>query len=67
MYIIKPGNFEEIYSAKEFVCKYCGCEFVAHRGDYHVEDIYNKTTYCVECPCCGDEVHLDGGYANRGV
>lgn len=56
--IIKNGSIEEIEKrqkqTKEFLCKNCGCEWEADRGDYKVEPgLTDKIYVGMPCPFCG--------------
>lgn len=46
MHIIKHGNLEPRY----FVCRYCGCEFVADKSEYKVAA--SGDNFFVDCPEC---------------
>lgn len=59
MRIIKEGKVPE----HEFVCKICGCEFIASFSEYTHECIYDRfnkrvlwETFESQCPCCGNKV-----------
>lgn len=52
MKIIVQGKKPDL--SKDFVCSYCGCVFVAEKGEYStVQTGYNETGYECNCPCCG--------------
>lgn len=57
MKIIKPGDKEKLKETKYFVCKSCGCEFEADKGEYSVGEQYNSTYYYHPCPTCGNTVY----------
>ena len=46
MQIIKHGNLKP----RHFVCKYCGCEFVADMREY--KTAANGDNFFVDCPEC---------------
>jgi rubredoxin len=51
MKILKHGNLKE----RKFVCRVCGCEFVATNGEYDVTmaggQILWHSSYCPDCGC----------------
>lgn len=49
MRILKHGTLQ----SRKFVCKVCGCEFVADACEYSVETMSGFVIgYGADCPCC---------------
>ena len=52
MKILKHGDLKP----RKFICKTCGCEFVAEMGEYEIDrDIFQpnkEVTYDIACPDC---------------
>ena len=51
MQIIKHGNLKPRY----FICKYCGCEFIADKSEY--KTAASGDNFFVYCPEC--DTHFD--------
>lgn len=50
--ILKHGNMKQ----RKFVCKYCGCEFVAGVREYNTYTNNGVVVYCyADCPECDTE------------
>lgn len=64
MKIIVQGKEPDL--SKKFECSYCGCVFVAEKGEYSlVQTDYNSSDYECDCPCCGTNcynIERDGYY-----
>ena len=55
MRIIKQGILPE----RDFICKICGCEFVANLTEYKSAKLYwqpSCTLFEIDCPCCGNQI-----------
>lgn len=52
MKILKPGK--PVHTERKFVCRGCGCEFVAVRGEYATDFYCNEYFYKCYCPNCGN-------------
>lgn len=53
MIVLKQGSKKPL----KFVCKYCGCEFVAEVGEYNTYTNNGSVSYCYAyCPNCVTEV-----------
>lgn len=59
MKIIKPGDVNKLKETKHFLCKYCGCEFEADKGEYSIGNQYNEIYYYHPCPTCNKNVCSD--------
>ena len=57
MKIIQPGDKRKLRKTRLFLCRNCGCEFEADKGEYSVGEQYNETYYCYPCPTCGKNVY----------
>ena len=53
MLIIKEGSSKPL----KFICKYCGCEFVANVKEYNTYTNNGVVSYCYTyCPNCDTEI-----------
>lgn len=48
MKIIKNGDLQE----RRFICKICGCEFIANYNEYKYRFDFGNDFINVSCPCC---------------
>lgn len=49
MKILKHGEKKTV----KFVCKNCGCEFIAQTKEFDVQKFNSSTAYSCHCPECG--------------
>lgn len=55
MRIIKEGKIEK--TTKMFVCKSCGCQFIADGHEYKLI----CSSFMCKCPCCNQLVTTEEG------
>ncbi len=67
MKVLTMGDPQRVNPLMYFMCRRCGCEFVANALECHEEqDQYNESIYMYDCPCCKNRVFSAREYDRKG-